>query len=192
MVCNFYSSPTRSSFNCPSDVLVISNKRKDIVASLTRILDSDDSAPATKLHQLQRHKEILSEHETEFQRIRSSIQHERNRTNLLTSVQSDIQNHRNRSATPRDEADYMLEERSRIDNSHNLADSLISQAFETRDEFIRQRQSLVNVQRRLWAAASHFPGINTLISKVNTKKKRDSLILATLITICILLLFFLS
>jgi golgi SNAP receptor complex member 1 len=185
------SSATAEEVKLANNIDETVRTREEVVASLTRVLDSDGAAPATKLHQLQRHKEILSEHKNEFQRIKSAIQHERNRTNLLTSVQSDIQSHRNRSTTPREEADYMLEERSRVDNSHNLTDSLISQAFETREEFNRQRQSLANVQRRLWNAASHFPGINTLISKVNTRKKRDSLILASLITFCILLVIFL-
>ena len=76
----------------------------------------------------------------------------------------------------------MLTERSRIDNSHNLADSLLSQAYETRDHFARQRASLSSVQRRLAQTASYIPGLNTIIAKVNTRKKRDSLILATLIT----------
>lgn len=185
------SSATAEEIKLVNDIEENLRTREEVAASLNRVVNSDGKAPATRLHQLQRHKETLSEHKSELQRIKAAIQHERNRTNLLTSVQSDIQNHRNRSTTPREDADYMLEERSRIDNSHNLTDSLISQAFETRDEFIRQRQSLANIQRRLWTAASHFPGINTIISKVNTRKKRDSLILASLITCCILLLFFL-
>jgi Golgi SNAP receptor complex protein 1 len=167
---------------------------EEVISTLARTLDADSSAPATKLHQVQRHKEILQEHKNEFKRIKSTIIQERNRTNLLSSVRTDIENHRVRStpsgSNANNEADYMLTERSRIDNSHNLADSLLSQAYETRDDFARQRASLSSVQRRLAQTASYIPGLNTIIAKVNTRKKRDSLILATLITACILFLLF--
>uniref|UniRef100_A0A060T1L7 Golgi SNAP receptor complex member 1 n=1 Tax=Blastobotrys adeninivorans TaxID=409370 RepID=A0A060T1L7_BLAAD len=166
--------------------------REEVIATLTRAVDSDAHAPATKLHQLQRHKEVLQEHKAEFRRIKASLQQERNRTNLLTSVRSDIDSYRARSSTPggQNEAEYMLNERSRIDNSHNLADTLLSQAYETRDDFVRQRASLANIQRRVFSTASHIPGLNTVISKINTRKKRDSVILALLIAACILFLFF--
>lgn len=152
------------------------------------MLDSDPSAPATKLHQVQRHKELLQEHKTAIKRIQSTIQQERNKTNLLSSVRTDIENYRNGSTPTNvgDEQEYMRDERSRIDNSHNLADTILTQAYETRDEFMRQRANLTNIQNKVVHAASQIPGLNTLISKVNTRKKRDSLILATLITICIL------
>lgn len=84
----------------------------------------------------------------------------------------------------------MLNERSRIDNSNSMADSLLAQAYETRDEFIRQRASLAGIQRRMLNTLSMVPGINTIIAKVNTRKKRDSLILAALVTTCVLLLLF--
>jgi Golgi SNAP receptor complex protein 1 len=185
------SSPTETEIVIVKDIEDGLDKRETSIEALSRLVDSDPSASATKLHQLQRHKEVLTDHKTEFKRVKNAIQQERNRTNLLTSVRSDIANHRARSATPgMSEADYMLEERSRIDNSHNLADTLLAQAYETREEFVRQRASLANIQRRILQTVSHVPGLNTLISKVNTRKKRDSIIVASLITTCILFLFF--
>lgn len=125
--------------------------------------------------------------------------------NLLSSVRSDIESHRASTSTPNNngadngngsgsrntgmsEVDYMLSERSRVDNSNSMADSILAQAYETRDEFLRQRASLTGIQRRMLNTLSHVPGINTIIAKVNTRKKRDSLILAGLVTTCVLLL----
>ncbi|ANB13424.1 Gos1p [Sugiyamaella lignohabitans] len=187
------SSPSTTESTLIQDIESSLKQRQDLISQLNRIVDSDANSSATKLHQLQRHKEVLMEHKTEYQRAQATIEQERNRTNLLSSVRSDIATHRTRSATPgtgQDASSYMLEERSRIDNSHNLTDTLLAQAYETRDEFIRQRASLASVQRRILQSASHIPGLNTLISKVNTRKKRDSLILASLITLCILFIFF--
>lgn len=156
---------------------------------------------------MQRHKETLAENRGDYQRIASSINQERVRTNLLSSVRTDIEQHRARqnpaapassasggasgaNTTGMGEADYMLQERNRIDNSHSMADSILAQAYETRAEFARQRQALAGVQRRLQNTLGQIPGISTLIGKVNTRKKRDSLILASIITLCILFLVF--
>lgn len=165
-------------------------KTEDAVGQLTRIVDSEGQSSAAKLHQLQRHREILADSRDQYRRLKGTCQQERNKKNLLSSVQSDIATYRSRSVTPGNEADYMIQERSRIDNSHNLADTLLAQAYETRDEFIRQRTSLANIQRKMLQTASHIPGLNTLIQKVNTRRKRDSLIIAFVITCCILFLFF--
>lgn len=175
-------------------------QRDEIVSALNRVLESEASPSTAKLHQVQRHRENVADHKAEFQRIRGTILQERNHLNLLSSVRSDIESHRASTTTPSgggtggsrnsgmSEADYMLNERSRIDNSNSMADSLLAQAYETRDEFMRQRASLTGIQRRMFYTLSHVPGINTIIAKVNTRKKRDSLILASLITTCVLLL----
>ncbi|KAK9452995.1 snare region anchored in the vesicle membrane C-terminus-domain-containing protein [Dipodascopsis uninucleata] len=170
-------------------------KREEILSTMGRLLDSEQLSSATKLHHLQRHKEILVEHQKEFHRLKGVIQYERNHANLLTSVRNDIDSFRTSSSSapvdPRREADYMLNERSRVERSNNMVDGILSQAYATREEFGRQRQMLQSIQRRVTSTASRIPGINTIISRINTRKKRDSLIIASLISFCILLLFFL-
>ncbi|KAK9389875.1 snare region anchored in the vesicle membrane C-terminus-domain-containing protein [Lipomyces mesembrius] len=170
-------------------------KREDILNTLSRILDSEQVSSATKLHHLQRHKEILVEHQKEFIRLKGVVEYERQHANLLSSVRNDIDTFRSTSSSapvdPRREADYMLNERTRIDRSNNMVDGILSQAYATREEFGRQRQVLMNIQRRVTSTASRIPGINTIVAKINTRKKRDSLIIATLLSVCILFLFFL-
>lgn len=163
------------------------------------MLESEAASSATKLHHFQRHKEILIDHQKQYSRLKGTIQHERNHANLLSSVRNDIDAFRSGSASsgqittqvdPRREAEYMLNERTRIDRSNSLVDSILSQAYATREEFGRQRAVLSNVQMKITSAASRIPGINTIISKINTRKKRDSLIIATLISLCVLFIFF--
>lgn len=98
-----------------------------------------------------------------------------------------------RSANTRAAEDYTLtQERSRIDESHGMMDELLERAYITRDSFLSQRASLMQVQQRLGNAASKIPGLNLLIKKIDTRKKRDAVILASLISFCILVLFFWS
>lgn len=102
-------------------------------------------------------------------------------------MRSDIDAYR--SANPSAaEAEYMLDERSRIDNSHNIADSVLSQAYAVNDNFRIQRESLASVQRRIVGAASQVPGMNSLIGRIGAKKRRDGIILGAFIAFCFLML----
>lgn len=82
----------------------------------------------------------------------------------------------------------MLEERRRIDNSHNMADNVLSQAYAVNESFAMQRESLANIQRRIVGAASQVPGINGLIGRIGSKKRRDGIILGSFIAFCFLML----
>ncbi|ABN65048.2 predicted protein [Scheffersomyces stipitis CBS 6054] len=167
-------------------------KRDATLAKLNRISDSMDTLSTSKLQQLTRHKEILSDHKASFNKIAANIEEERNRNNLLFSVRSDINAHRQQRAVT-DEIngnDYVLEERQRVDNANTFADRLLNSAYQTRDELYNQRQYLNNAQSKMFSTLQQIPGINVLISKINTRRKRDTFILATVIAACILLLFF--
>lgn len=114
---------------------------------------------------------------------------------MLFSVRSDIDAHRERSTNNSNNRDlnandYILDESVRADNANSFAERLLQQAYNTRDELYSQRAHLSNAQLRMMGAVLLIPGINVLISRINTRRKRDTLILATVIAICILVLFF--
>ena len=167
----------------------ILEKREALVAQLSRLLDSESahSSSAVKQNNLARHREILQDHRRELSRLKSTIADARNKANLLSNVRSDINAYR--SANPHSaEADYMLEERGRIDNSHNIADSVLSQAYAVQENFTLQRESLASINRRIVGAASQVPGINSLIGRIGAKKRRDGIILGSFIAFCFLML----
>lgn len=144
-----------------------------------------------KQNNLSRHREILQEHRRELSRIRSLITESRNRANLLSNVRSDISAYRaNTHGSDAAEAEYMLDERSRIDNSHNMVDSVLSQAYAVNESFGLQRETLASINRRIVGAASQIPGVNSLIGRISAKKKRDGIILGTFIAICFLMVLF--
>ena len=84
----------------------------------------------------------------------------------------------------------MLDERRRIDNSHNIADSVLSQAYAVNESFGLQRETLANINRRIVGAASQVPGINSLIGRIGAKKRRDGIILAVFIAFCFLMFLY--
>jgi len=104
-------------------------------------------------------------------------------------VRSDIDAYRARENPEAAEADYMLDERRRIDNSHNMVDSVLSQAYATNESFGLQRESLMSIQRRITSAAAQIPGINGLMQRIGSKKRRDGIILGSFIALCCLALF---
>lgn len=168
-------------------------KRQDVIEALTKICDENPNISASKLSQLQRHKETLQEHWKSFRNIRSSIQQERNRLNLLFSVKNDIAQQQQSMADTDvvgNEDDYYHNESRRVDQSHNIVDRLISQAWETRDEFGSQSNILQTANNRVLTTLQRIPGINQVIKKIGTRRRKNAIILSSVIVICVLILFF--
>jgi Golgi SNAP receptor complex protein 1 len=183
------AEPSIDESSCCQQITDILDKRDDTLHRLNRISETE-TISTSKLQQLTRHKEILQDHRQSFRKIQSQINEERNKTNLLFSVRTGIELAKARNDPGTNPNDYILDESTRVNNANNLADRLLQQAFETRDELWNQRQYLQNAQLKVLSSLLSIPGLNVLISKINTRRKRDTLILATVITLCILGLFF--
>ncbi|KAF7846073.1 hypothetical protein BT93_L5323 [Corymbia citriodora subsp. variegata] len=163
-------------------------KRATLLSQLARVLDSEPSPSALKSTNLARHREILAQHRSELARLKSQIAHTRDRANLLSNVRNDIDAYRSSQNPEAAEAEYMLGERRRLDNSHTMADSVLSQAYAVNESFGLQRESLVGIQRRITGAAAQVPGINGLMQRIGSKKRRDGIILGSFIAVCCLVL----
>jgi Golgi SNAP receptor complex protein 1 len=174
-----------------SQIRDLLDKREALISELSNLLDSESALTSSALKQsnLSRHREVLNDHRKELQRIKANITDTRNRSNLLSNVRSDIDAYR--TANPAQaEADYMLHERGRIDDSHRMADGVLSQAYEINEGFTAQRETLASINRRIVGAAAQIPGLNTLMNRIGSKKRRDAIILAVFISICFLMLLY--
>ncbi|CCJ28551.1 unnamed protein product [Pneumocystis jirovecii] len=163
------------------------NKREASISSLSRLLNPDYGGDTIKLHHVQRHKEILQKHMKEFQKMNKKKEIECSYSELKLT-KNNTKKHGN--TIEDSESDYFLRESSRLDNSHNMADQILLQASATRDDFQQQKYILDNMNQRLSRTISHIPGINLLISKINTKRKRNNLILSFVISTCIIITYF--
>lgn len=163
-------------------------QRDGVISQLTRLLDAESSlgSSALKQNNLSLLRDKLAEHKKDLVRLRSNLQQARDRANLLSNVRNDIDEYRANNPEAA-EAEYMLEERNRIDNSHNMADSVLSQAYAVQDSFILQRETLASINRRITMAASQVPGLNSLIGRISAKKRRDGIIMGVFIAVCFLL-----
>ncbi|KAI1905533.1 protein transport protein gos1 [Ophidiomyces ophidiicola] len=166
-------------------------KRQSLISQLSRLLDSESSLPASALkrNNLARHRAILHDHQQELRRLQNSISESRARQNLLSNIRSDINAH-HLSDSGIAEADYMLEERGRIDNSNSAMDSILSQAYAVNDNFTLQRETLTSIRHRVMAAANQVPGVNSLISRIGAKRRRDSFTMGIFIGACFLIFLY--
>ncbi|POS88181.1 vesicle transport v-SNARE protein Gos1, partial [Erysiphe pulchra] len=176
---NLPAKPSDEEKQAESKIYQILDKRDALISQLSRLLDSEAALTASALKQnnLNRHREVLQEHRKELNTLKSQIQDGRNRANLLSSVRSDIDAYHS-SDPGAAESDYMLGERSRIENSHNVADSVLSQAYAVNESFNFQRETLASINRRITGAAAQIPGLNNLMGKISAKKRRDGIIMA--------------
>jgi Golgi SNAP receptor complex protein 1 len=170
----------------------ILQRRETTVGQLTRLLDSEAalSSSSVKSGNVRLLRDKLAAHRRELERLRTTIATARNRANLLHSVRSDIDAHRAAAAAAAAEnpdaaaAEYMLDERRRIDSSHNLADSVLSQAYAVNESFALQRETMASINRRITSAAGHVPGLNQLIGRISSKKRRDGILMGVFIAVC--------
>ena len=61
----------------------------------------------------------------------------------------------------------------------------ISLAIEARDTLVNQRQTFKAIQTKLNDISNRFPMINNLVQKINLRKRRDAVIVAVVIGLCL-------
>ena len=61
----------------------------------------------------------------------------------------------------------------------------ISLAIEARDTLVNQRQTFKAIQTKLNDITNRFPLINNLVQKINLRKRRDAVIVALVIGLCL-------
>lgn len=161
------------------------------VDALTSKLDDPSTPPTTaQLHAVQRHREILFDYTRDFRRSKSNIRHAIDRRDLLGNVQGDINAYRAAHAS---DSDALLAERGRIDNSHSMMDRTLEQAYATRSEFADQRSTLEGIGTRMSGTAAQVPGLNSVITLIGRRRRRDSVIMGCLIGfLTVLLLMYTS
>lgn len=109
----------------------------------------------------------------------------------MSNVRSDIDAYHSNNPEAAEE-EYMLRERSRIDNSNNMADSVLSQAYAVNQSFGLQRETLQSINQRITGAAAQVPGLNSLIGRISAKKRRDGIIMGGFIAFCVLAFLYFS
>ncbi|CAA91211.1 SNARE Gos1 [Schizosaccharomyces pombe] len=83
-----------------------------------------------------------------------------------------------------------MQEANSLDNSIRGTNELLERAYATREDFDYQNSVLGNVTNRINGAAMSIPFINQILRKTSIRRRRDSIILALLISVLMLLFLF--
>ncbi|KAI9481694.1 MAG: hypothetical protein EXX96DRAFT_567674 [Benjaminiella poitrasii] len=164
-------------------------KLQVIITAMGDFIDRPSATPTnpSMIHLLSRHKDILYDYTKEFRRVKSNIKMARDKANLLNQVQDEIRTFNSRNNNG-DNADYYLTERNRIESSHRMTDMVLEQAYATRQDISHQGRMMHGVNQRVGNIVNRIPGINNLITRINTRRKRDTLIMAGVISTCSILI----
>lgn len=144
--------------------------------------DANNQVTQTMLRAIQRHRDVHQDNIREFRRTKASVKQALDQMNLLSGVRNDIDAHKSSAA------DMLLAERGRIDSSHQMTDEILEQAYETRADFSRQRNTITGINTRMAGVLSTMPGINNLLGMIKSRRRRDSIIVGCLIGVCLVLL----
>jgi Golgi SNAP receptor complex protein 1 len=142
------------------------------------------SATPSLAHTLSRHTEILDDMRRDFNKTKRSIRETTGRSQLLSSVQKDIDSYRSAEAQRQDL--YMKENQSTM-NSMRGAEDAISIAIAAKEALVKQRGIFGDVQSRMSVLTEKFPQMKNLMTKIAYRKNRDQVILAGVISTCIIL-----
>uniref|UniRef100_A0A224YNV4 Golgi SNAP receptor complex member 1 n=1 Tax=Rhipicephalus zambeziensis TaxID=60191 RepID=A0A224YNV4_9ACAR len=164
------------------------SKLGEVNDQMSQVQTSSGGAPsATVLHTLQRHRDILQDYVREFHKTRTNVQAHRERDLLLGSVRKDLDSYKNSSSLNRRSEGY-LKEHEHIKSSERMVHDQINIAIRTKDELLSQRNALKAIQTKMTTLANRFPMINSLVQRINLRKRRDSIILGLVIGTCTVLL----
>ncbi|KAI9033807.1 hypothetical protein CLU79DRAFT_725528 [Phycomyces nitens] len=167
------------------EIEALLTKLQSVISAMTEFLDRPSATPTTPsmVHLLDRHRDILYDTTKEFRKVKSQLKAARDKADLMNQVRDEI---RSSNAGNTDNADYYLTERNRVESSHRMTDSIIEQAYATRQDISRQGRTIHQVNSRVGGIIGRLPGINNIISRINTRRKRDTLIMAGVISCCII------
>ncbi|XP_037974659.1 Golgi SNAP receptor complex member 1 isoform X2 [Plutella xylostella] len=142
-----------------------------------------DLAPngAATMHTIKRHREILMDYQQEFSKTSERVSARREREELL----------RGSGAPPAaglSRRDQYAKEASHLHSSHMLVDEQINIAMDAREHLNSQRQTFKRMQTTFNDITNRFPMLNSLIYRINARKRRDSLILGLVVAVCTFLM----
>ncbi|KAH9814485.1 hypothetical protein DFH28DRAFT_1127537 [Melampsora americana] len=145
-----------------------------LVDQLFRLIETNPSTSI--LITSNAHKEILNTFQSDFKRTQASLKQSEQRASLLSSVRSEISSFKSQHSSDPDHHHH-LNDRDRIHSSHRLADDILDQAYATRQEFSIQRNSIQSTSHRINRVISSIPGVNSIVGMIQSRRRRDTLIL---------------
>lgn len=135
----------------------------------------------TRAHTLTRHRDILHDYQQEFRRHNSSLGASRDRVHLLggSTDKSPLLGGSGYNASG-----ALLRERGQISGANAALDDVMGSATAVAGRVGEQSRIFENIGNKVLAVGAKFPAINGIINAVRRKKSKDTIILASVISLC--------
>ncbi|EGF78799.1 hypothetical protein BATDEDRAFT_89985 [Batrachochytrium dendrobatidis JAM81] len=187
-----FSSSFSASQSIEQDLDNLLNQLTTTINSMSAYLEGPGSthpSRASMTHLLHRHRSNQFEYSKEFRKTRTNILAKKEHAELLSSIHNDINPHRSGNSR-----DYYLSERERLEQTNTMADDIFQNAMDAHDDLGRQRSSLFGSHGRIAGILNRFPQLNNTLSRINSRKFRDTWIMGVVLGVgmCVLLLYALS
>lgn len=84
----------------------------------------------------------------------------------------------------------LLRESGSLTRSEQLLDEQFDIAIETRENLIQQRWTIKSMQRQFNDVTNRFTGVNALMKKIGIRKRRDTIIVAVVFCLCLVIFLY--
>lgn len=187
-LCSGYEqSYSRGDSGLATDQLMDS-KSAELERLLSQLSDVNDSMRNalggrndTRAHTLTRHRDILHDYQQEFRRHATSLGASRDRVQLLhgSTERSSLL-----GGPSHNTSGALLRERGQISGANSALDEVMGTATAVAGRVNEQSRIFENVGNKVLAVGAKFPAINGVINAVRRKKSKDTIILASVISVC--------
>ncbi|KFD53574.1 vesicle transport v-SNARE protein [Trichuris suis] len=152
--------------------------------------DSVYSRNPASSHTLQRHREILQDYSHEFRRAQGNINVLLERELLMASSNAGIcQINIGSDGLNNRRSDLFLKEHEHIKSSDKLLDDQIGLALSTKESLFVQRLGLKSISKKMTTLTKRYPAVHSLMQKIHLKKSRDAMVIAAVVSLCLILMF---
>ncbi|KAJ2745256.1 protein transport protein gos1 [Coemansia sp. BCRC 34301] len=134
---------------------------------------------------LERHREMHSDYVREFNRYKTNVHAALSRSDLLTGSSGS-----RGGAVNVADRDRLVQERGRIDQAHTDIDMVLDHAFSVRQDLAEQRSMIDGATSRMVNITERIPGINLLLGRIRSRKRKEKVVLAIVLSICISILLY--
>ena len=132
-----------------------------------------------------RFEEIVLEKQRLLRRLQQDFAKRKERALLLSKVQHDIGLHQEENESIR----HLATEQDSLRHTQRRLNDILSQADMTREKLRAQRQTFNNVADKAVQIAERIPFINGLLKRIDAKRRRDAVVVAVVIAVCLFLIF---
>ncbi|CAI4228907.1 unnamed protein product [Auanema sp. JU1783] len=156
----------------------INDEMNDVVGAQSSV-GWAQSAPVQ--HTLRRHREILRDYGIEFRRAKDNVFQQLQRDSLLASSnEGSCLNNRMKTS------DLYLKESEHISSCAILLDEQMEIAMTTKENLTRQSNSMRGITKKMRDISHKYPMLNNIMQKIQHKKKKDTVIMAVVISLCLI------